>query len=367
MKPMAWLLSHLLFGCLSALAQTQPESPPSAVIGLRLHRGFIIPHSDSIADISFSKPYRLELDASLHLTKQSVWQYCNCFPRVGLSFFYTNFDNRIILGDAFSVMPYIEPHFRADKKLNFSFRFGLGASYLSNVYDAATNPRNLFYSSPVSFLLMANLSVNYRITPQIWARLAGNYNHISNGGLQNPNKGINFPTVSWGIDYVWPAHSFQPYHKVSNWRQLHPQRRSWQIAGFGVAKKAFREESQRFAVVGVAISVSQVVGKLHALTLGAEYIADFAQKATIRRLGKVGDFQDVGIFVGHEFLIGKFSLSQALGVYLVSHSNNLDPVYQRYGLTYQWTERIAVGINMKVHRNVADFLDLRMIYSVRKK
>ena len=31
---------------------------------------------------------------------------------------------------------------------------------------------------------------------------SGNYNHISNGGLKQPNKGINYPTLALGLDYI---------------------------------------------------------------------------------------------------------------------------------------------------------------------
>ncbi len=345
-------------------AQNSATNP--LTIGLRLHRGYIIPHSDSIASISYSNPYQIELDASLHLTNQRAYQSCNCFPRVGMSLFYTNFDNRAILGNAYSLLSYIEPYFRAGKKLNFSFRFGIGLSYLNNVYDPEKNPLNLFYSSPISFLLMANLSANYKITPKVGLRLAGNYNHISNGGLQNPNKGINYPTLSLGMDYTFQTPHFQQYNSV-NWRELHQKKLTWDFAVFGMAKKAFRNETNRYAVIGISTQLSRVVGRLNALTAGVEYVADFSHKESGLRQGKNIDFQSVGILLGHNFLLGKFSFSQAMGIYLLSYQPDLDAVYQRYGINYQLSGKIGVGFNMKVHRNVADFLDFRLIYTLVKR
>jgi Lipid A 3-O-deacylase (PagL) len=362
--PLWFGLACLLNWATLALAQSPVKNPTT--IGLRLHRGYIIPHSDSIANISFSHPYQIEIDVSRHLVQPRTYQACNCFPRVGLSFFYTNFDNRAILGNAYSLLPYLEPYFRADKRLNFSFRLGMGVSYLNNVYDPSRNPLNLFYSSPISFLLMANISVNYKLSSHLGLRLAGNYNHISNAGLQDPNKGINYPTLSLGVDYTLDSHDFKPQERI-DWRQLHPQRQRWQVAVFGMAKKAFRNEPNRYAIVGVAAYLTQVVGRINALTAGLEYIADFSQRETARRLSQTARYQDLGLLLGHEFLLGKFSFAQLVGIYLVSHPNNLDPLYQRYGLSYQLTPSLGVGVSMKVHRNVADFADVRLIYALKKR
>jgi hypothetical protein len=361
-SPRAWaiyaLTCFLNLWVVTALAQTP------LTVGIRLHRGFIIPHSDSIANLASARPFSLELDAGRHLMGQRTYDACQCLPRVGASFFYTNFGNPAVLGNAYSLLPYVEPYFRADKRFNFSFRFGIGVSYLNRVYDPVDNPLNLFYSSPISFLLLANLSANYKISPQITLRLAGNYNHISNGGLQDPNKGINYPTLSLGLDYTPRPPEFQAREPIG-WRDLHPKRQSWQVAVFGMAKKAFRGEPNRFAVVGLSAQVRQVVGRIHALTLGAEYVADFSQRALAQRLGQPVRYQDLALLAGHEFVLGRFGFSQALGVYLVSHPNNLDPVYQRYGLSCRLGPRL--GLNLKAHRNVADFLDFRLIYTVWRR
>jgi hypothetical protein len=363
-SPRAWaiyaLTCFLNLWVVTALAQTP------LTVGIRLHRGFIIPHSDSIANLASARPFSLELDAGRHLMGQRTYDACQCLPRVGASFFYTNFGNPAVLGNAYSLLPYVEPYFRADKRFNFSFRFGIGVSYLNRVYDPVDNPLNLFYSSPISFLLLANLSANYKISPQITLRLAGNYNHISNGGLQDPNKGINYPTLSLGLDYTPRPPEFQAREPIG-WRDLHPKRQSWQVAVFGMAKKAFRGEPNRFAVVGLSAQVRQVVGRIHALTLGAEYVADFSQRALAQRLGQPVRYQDLALLAGHEFVLGRFGFSQALGVYLVSHPNNLDPVYQRYGLSCRLGPRLGLGLNLKAHRNVADFLDFRLIYTVWRR
>lgn len=63
---------------------------------------------------------------------------------------------------------------------------------------------------------------------------------------------------------------------------------------------------------------------------------------------------------GHSFLLGRFIFSQAFGVYLYDPYKTNDPGYQRYGLVYRIGKHIQAGVNLKAHRHVADFPDLRI-------
>ena len=68
--------------------------------------------------------------------------------------------------------------------------------------------------------------------------------------------------------------------------------------------------------------------------------------------------------VGHEFLIGNLIFSQQFGVYLFrSYSEGAD-VYQRYGLNYNFTSWLALGVNLKAHGNVAQLVDFRAAFSL---
>ncbi|GAG55248.1 unnamed protein product [marine sediment metagenome] len=60
-----------------------------------------------------------------------------------------------------------------------------------------------------------------------------------------------------------------------------------------------------------------------------------------------------------ELLHGEIDVRSKLGFYLYSPFEPLDAVYQRYGILFKISDRVFTGINMKAHRHVADFLDLR--------
>ena len=72
------------------------------------------------------------------------------------------------------------------------------------------------------------------------------------------------------------------------------------------------------------------------------------------------DFQRGALLLGHELQIGRVRFSQQLGVYVYAPYKAKDPVYQRWGLEHHTERQIFWGINLKAHRHVADFLDVRL-------
>ncbi|MFO7658430.1 MAG: hypothetical protein R6W78_15340, partial [Bacteroidales bacterium] len=74
---------------------------------------------------------------------------------------------------------------------------------------------------------------------------------------------------------------------------------------------------------------------------------------------RFADHRYIALLAGHELILGRFNFYQQLGVYIYSPFIRKDPVYQRYGLNFNITKNNFVGISIKAHRQVADFLDFR--------
>ena len=80
-------------------------------ISVRTYYGFIIPHSESIRSISYSRPRGIGVDVGWLFLNKRAWDYCFCYPMLGFNFYYTDFNNRKILGHAFALLFYAEPSF----------------------------------------------------------------------------------------------------------------------------------------------------------------------------------------------------------------------------------------------------------------
>ncbi|QFZ55641.1 acyloxyacyl hydrolase [Oceanihabitans sp. IOP_32] len=348
---------------LSLDAQQNPtfkESRPT-FIGLNLDYGFILKHSESLKNLDSAHPSALTIDWSKLLLTQKAWDFCNCFPRVGVDLGYWNWDNPEVLGKGALAMGYIEPYFKTQKRSHLFFRMGLGGAYLTTPFDAVKNPKNDSYSTHLSFALMVGFGINYRLTNQWNIRLAAKYNHTSNGGIRAPNKGLNFPSLSLGMNKSLSAIEYPNLSKIGK-REPPENKTRLSLVHFSGWSNATVGEKDKFYVLGFMGKYSRWIGGRSALTGGTEFIFDFSRREQIELNNTNASFIQAAALVGHEFWIGRVTFSQELGIYYFNDYRINDDVYQRYSLTYNFNTRIFTGFSLKAHRHVADFIDLRIGY-----
>jgi len=334
------------------------------VLAVRQHYGFVFLHSRDLRPIKDSYPWGTELTLNWHKMDLKSWEICNCYARVGLLFSFFDFDNREILGYGFNIAGFVEPFFTSHKKLNISVRPAAGLSFDTRPYDMVNNSDNLSYSLPVNVYLQANLAFNYRLNEKIGINLAANYNHVSNGGIKEPNKGVNYPTATIGLDYT-----FNPSPFTDRLKQKYQgdKNRRYDVAFFSFVKRIAASPAY-FGVFGISAGVSQQVGRMSAVTLDAEWIWDGSLKWRMKnQFNSDSDYQRGALLLGHVFLMGRFHFSQKLGVYLYDQTKYNDPVYERFGINYHLTKALFAGVHLKIHRHVADLIEIRLGWSFKER
>ena len=331
------------------------------VLGLRQHYGFVIIHSRDLRAIKDSYPIGTELNFNWYKMDKESLNLCNCYPKVGFLISFFDFDNRKILGYGYNLAGFVEAYFRAHKKTSISFRTVAGLSLETRPYNEIDNSENMSYSVPINEYSQLSLAWHYRMKQKIKINIAVNYNHISNGGFKQPNKGINYPTVSIGLEYIHKPFIFKdiPKQKFHGIKQIR-----YDISCFSFPKKII-EYSNYFTVFGISAGTSQQVGRMNAITLDTEYIWDGSLRWTMRNSDK--NYQRGALLLGHEFLMGRFIFNQKIGVYLYDQTKYNDPIYQRYGINYYITKQIFAGVHIKAHRHVADFIEIRLGWAFKKQ
>jgi hypothetical protein len=346
-------------GSLSVLpAQSDaPAQPVYRGLGLSFNQGVVLIHSRDIRAIRNSYPTGLEMDYFWHKTSRQAWSSCHCYPKLGVAATLWSFDHPRILGYGLTSLFYIEPVFGAGKRLSFSLRAGFGLSYQTKPYDTVTNPDNQSYSTHLAFPLTLGGKLHYRLNPRWYLDVSALYNHISNGGIKEPNKGINWPTGAIGVSRYFTAPRFYEREKL-DWRSLQAPATRLDLTFF----IGWNEPEKRLFLgnPGVEVKYSRQVARLNAVTLGAEWLYDNGARYVMVQTEETADPQRGGLALGHEFLLGKFIFSQQFGYYWYKPYATKDKVYQRYGLVYRAGQHLSLGINLKAHGHVADFLDVRM-------
>ena len=332
-------------------------------LGLGHQRGFIFAHSQAVQNTNGAHPRGLELILSWQRNDPAVWNLCNCYPRKGLLLAYYDYDN-VILGNSYSAAYFLEPKYRLHKKLFFSFKGTSGLSYLTHPFDSINNPANQSYSTHTSAYLTVGLGLWLPLSQHWWLNASANYQHISNGGLRQPNKGINWPTAGLAVSYQKMS---RPYYadarkKENYWKN---DALRWDAGLFGIARRALDEDgtNRRMPLVGLVLQTSKQVGRINALTLGMELYRDDKLLMKLKRDSLKASPFKAGILAGHAFLLGRFSFSQRLGVYVFDQTPYYDQLYHRWGIHYSINQKVGLGINLQAHRQVADFVDLRCTYT----
>ncbi len=338
----------------------QPDSSGIPVsIGIKAHYGFVIIHSRHLRPVSDSYPFGIEANIMWHYNREKSYNKCLCFPKMGLSLSYWNFDNPEVLGHGLNLLFMVEPFFGMNKKVSFSFRAGLGVSYGSKPYHKERNPDNMSYSTNISFPLAVAATLNYKINSRWLMNLSANYNHISNGGMKEPNKGINYPTISVGIDYYLRQGNFTPY-KAKDWKQKVKKQNLYSIELFVTSQRYDTlGVDKKYPILGMTIRFSRQVSRINAISIGVEAHNDWRYKKKMKREEKNTDHRLAGLMAGNDFILGKFVFYQQFGVY-VYNPYKKEKFYQRYGLLFRFNTFIVAGIGLKAHGHVADFLDVRI-------
>ncbi|SEL83732.1 Lipid A 3-O-deacylase (PagL) [Aquimarina amphilecti] len=344
----------------SMLAQMNPT-----FIGAKSHYGFIIAHSPELKSISQTNPYGLQLEYSWLKTSDKAWKTCFCYGKSGFAFAYFNYANPDILGDSYNLIYFVEPYFTYKGPLKFSLRGSVGVTYLDRIFDQDTNPENLLFSTHLSFYLALSLNLNYHINNNYAINASLSYNHISNGGQKQPNKGMNFPTFSIGVDKI--INNIELKRKPKSLKSYDTSI-DYYLGSFVSLRSSDREaEASNHLLIGFTGGMLRPVSGINGLNAGIELWYDFSDQEIATQQGINDSAFSSSITAGHHFSIGSFYFLQQLGFYITRPKNiQSNWLYQRYSFWYSIgkSKRWTIGASLIAYGKVADHMDGRLIYLI---
>jgi hypothetical protein len=345
-----------LFLALSVIGHAQSSDRGTYhVIGANLHTSYVIVHSRDIAAIGNSYPVATSLSYMFQYVDQSTWDLCLCSPKAGFGLEFWSFDNNRILGYGISPTLLLEPVFIGSGRLHFSIRLAFGVPYLSKPFDSLSNPKNVSYSSRLALYGSMGGQLNYQLSPNWTLHLGAGYNHISSGGITEPNKGINFPTAIAGVSYAARPLELNRFEKA-DWRQpgLPVNRVGFEMFGTLIRKV----DDTWYMVGGGGFHYLKRISRINSLGAHAEVLKQGAHKDSA--VPGQTDFLSIGIAPTNEIILGRFLFSQAFGFYLKKSDIEKRDVYQRYMLNFDANHWLLIGLGLRAHGHVADFLDVRV-------
>ncbi len=351
----------------AATRPTPKQEKPLFSLGIGVQHGFIFAHSVEVQNTRGARPTGVETVLSWQRNDSATFSLCNCYPRQGLLLAYYDYDAGV-LGKSGTAAYFLEPTYRLGGRVLLSFKGAAGLSYLTNPYDSVDNPGNQSYSTRVSAYLLVGVGAWVRLSERWWLNPSVNYQHISNGGFRQPNKGINWPTAGLAVSYQPNFRSWYSGTRTTEkyWRNYSPR---YDVALLGNLRRGTdgAGNRKRYPLGGLALQAGRQVGRLSMLTLGAEAYHDQELQARMRREGLTASPVKAGLLLGHEFLLGRFLFSQRLGAYVFDQTPYYDRLFHRWGLQYRVNRHFSAGFQLLAHRQVAEYIDFRLAYTFQKR
>nr|MBI1229702.1 acyloxyacyl hydrolase [Cytophagales bacterium] len=316
--------------------------------------GFIIPHAADLVEISQSNPVGISLGFDKISFVEKNWKNCHCFYYLGVNLSHFSYNNPEVLGSATALSGTFEPILWKFNKIQLNLRSSFGVAYLSRVYDTETNPSNTFFSSPISFLLAVSPTLQWHLRDDLALNLSFNYNHISNGGQKQPNRGMNFPMLGVGMSYLPKPISLPKYarEKPNGQRFLY-------LEAYGTLRGESTGDNRQ-PLLGVTFGGVQRIGSFQGLGAGFESQWDNSLLVGANQRNRLIHAP----FLSHHFLFGRVDFGQRFGVY-VQKPDIYEPdklFYQRYTLSYLLKNAVRIGVALKAHGHVAENIEVRLGY-----
>ncbi len=142
------------------------------------------------------------------------WEQRRRFPVIGIGISYTNYGIDSIYGHSIGIYPNIQIPIISGKRLEWTFRAGMGMGYVSKHYTRAPSwdTVNIAIGSAINNYTLFMTDIRYRLNKNWDLQIGANFSHISNAAFKEPNLGVNMYGTHIGIRY-FPLSSQPTYIK----------------------------------------------------------------------------------------------------------------------------------------------------------
>jgi hypothetical protein len=354
------------------LASFHPKNP---YLQLIYHDGIFWSRTEYLKG-AFEDGYRaLEARFGFQTTGRYPWQQLHNYPRYGFGVHYADLvsdTEDTIVGNPFSAFVfYGAPWIRAGR-FSFNSDLSLGLSYASLIHDPVRNPYNDVIASHMNLYFDFNLNVYWALTGRIDLNAGYGVTHYSNGGMHQPQKGVNCWGWNFGLSY-------------------HPIPRDGQLKGYDPSEKPefrSREEIQimyaagtvenqdlgdpegvRYFTSSFTVDYAVTFHPRMALTFGTDVLYDGSLERAIKGINPtdVSTFQKFyfGSHLGYHFLIDRVTILFNLGTYFLQHTYDRGAWFMRAGGRIRLTDHLHTQICIKTKNGVrSDWIEWGLAVSV---
>lgn len=348
----------LLFICGGLVAQSDFTTPRLSAVA---HGGFIIPHRTVMKGLVKGHTKSLEMAIEWQASGSHPWHHYFDQPSVGIELFMHDPGNRDELGYHHSLNLFVRaPLSRGARNLQF-LKFGLGPGYSTKLWHLHENVRNTAVSARISVSLLLQYGWQFQLTDELNLLTGLRLSHYSNGGLKQPNLGINSASVYLGLLFGQTPPPLRAAESESFEREFQPS------LTFSFGRSDIDPEPEHLysawtltGLVDLRASAKSKFG------FGIDMMYN---EAIVPRLMQEGlDFAgnsaniQLGALFSYSLVFGDFDLKVMAGLYVKNERPDLGLMYNRFGLRYHY-RKLHFNMMLKSHLTKAEYPELGIGYT----
>ncbi|MCS7005635.1 MAG: acyloxyacyl hydrolase [Cytophagales bacterium] len=335
-----------------SILKSQAQS--SKVIGIHSRYGQIYQHSKEFEKYQYGTLNVQGIELTYHICTNGSkrWQREWKLPEWGVSLHYNDLGNPALLGFALGSTIYVQKFIWEKSQHAFSYKFAPGLVWISMTHEK--NPKNVFVSTHLNFIMETNLLYHYKITPLMRLNIGGFITHYSNGAIQLPNYGFNMFGCMAGI-----AHTIRNPSQssvVAFFDEKIAKIWNFDINLAHAIKSPGNQDPRRFYVGVLSGYANKRLNYKSGLTLGTDVFYHTSIHAQIGKSTPVNPWR-VGIQCGHELYVSKVSLLTQIGTYIYRPILVDKPIYWRAGIKCYLSDHYFVGLSLRAHYGQADIIE----------
>lgn len=376
----------LLISCVRPLAAQDAASDSNDVWFLR---GGI-----ARAHILFDNPFEVNApgpgasidwipDVTIEVGRQTSgsqeWHHLYGLPAYGIGFSLARFQGQTTHGRPLEAYGFFSwPFYQVSRRTDLITDFGMGLSWNWQQVNDQTRATRIALGSDVNARIDWGVYLRYRAAPRLSIYSGLDLTHRSNGGLVQPDEGVNVigPRIS-------AQYNFAPQPKLPSLPTPMPFRSKWEVlvggaTGFkNVVEDGAPAAKQDFRVFHATAAVQNLFYRYGKIAGGADLTYDGATAATgttidgaiVHSRADAGERWRVGVYGGYEHVIARFGAFIHLGYGLGADRNAVRSIengagesrfFQRFGWRYRITDRLwgMMALRSISGQLVADYVEL---------
>jgi Lipid A 3-O-deacylase (PagL) len=280
------------------------------------------------------------LEVGRRTNGSSSWHELYGMPSYGFGFSLASFRNGVEHARPVEAYGFFSwPFYSFSDRLDVTTDFGMGVSWNWKRVNDRSGATDTVLGSNLNARIDWGFYLRYLMTPRQVLYVGGDFTHRSNGGVVQPDIGINTIGPKVMLQYNFGEFGFD----VPSSREARPPSHfqpSWEaIAGAsgGLKNVVLDTGSSDFKSIDMTAGALRRFYPYGELALGTDVIHD----GSVGPIAHDGPWA-LGMYAGYEHLIGRFSAFVHVGYTVARGLDDPDAprAYQRFGWRYQVTDRI---------------------------